>query len=337
VNYRPGVAVELGLDYASVRDRNPGAVYAAITAFGRQGPYRDWPGFDLLSQAAAGIMAYENRIEDGVPTGVRTIAPADLTTGMFTAYAVVSALYQRAQTGRGQEVQTSLFGSGIGIQYRPIVSIEQVDGPERAAFLAAVEGARESGLPYEQIARLKGDILGRSAAANYYRVYQTQDSLVAVACLNNRLRRNLRDLLGVADPTVDGAAYDSRRLPPEHHLAVRREMEARFKTRTTAAWLEALEAADVPAAPFLMTEELYDNPHVLANDLIPTYEHAMLGPVRQARMPVEMSEARVGSPLPSPALGSHTEEVLVRMGLSMAEIERLEAGGVIARWQPSQR
>ncbi len=334
LNYRPGVAEQLGLDYETLRGVNPQIVYADITAFGHSGPYSHRGGFDLLSQASAGVMAYEGRITDGAPTGVRTFAPSDLVSGMYTAFAVVSALYRRQETGRGQSIATSLFASALSVQYRPLSQVEQHDVTERAAFLALVENARADGATYEEIAALRQRAVGRPMLQNYYRVYPTQDGLLAVACLNNRLRRALRDAVGVDDPSIEGPVYDPSAATVEHVTAVKDAMETGFRERTSAEWLELLDSAGVPAAPFNLTEELYDDPHVVANDLIPEYEHPTLGTIRTARSPVEMSESSSASPHAAPTLGADTATVLGQLGLSQAELDALQADGVIVRWQP---
>ena len=88
-NYRPGVAKRLGLDYDTLAADIPGLVYCENSAFGNEGPYAGRPGYDLLSQAATGMIIYENKIEKGLPTYIATLAVADLTTGMFMAFAIV--------------------------------------------------------------------------------------------------------------------------------------------------------------------------------------------------------------------------------------------------------
>ncbi|MEE8422596.1 MAG: CoA transferase [Dehalococcoidia bacterium] len=335
LNFRPGVPERLGLDYETLSVLNPRLVYADITAFGHHGPYSHRGGFDLLSQAAAGVMAYEGRITDGAPTGVRTFAPSDVISGMYTAFAVVSALYRRVETGRGQAIATNLFASALSVQYRPLSQVEEHDVTERTAFLALVENARADGATYEEIQQLRHSAIGRPALQNYYRVYPTADGFVAVACLNNRLRRALRDAAGVAvsDPSVEGSTYDPSQLSTDGYRAVRVAMEAAFLERTTVEWLERLDEVGVPAAPFNLTEELYDDPHVVANDLIPTFEHPTLGAVRTPRTPVEMSESRTGSPNPAPTLGADTAAVLAELGVSEQEMDALESDGLIVRWR----
>jgi crotonobetainyl-CoA:carnitine CoA-transferase CaiB-like acyl-CoA transferase len=220
------------------------------------------------------------------------------------------------------------------MQYRPIVSIEKEDAHERAALLALIDNARSDGASYEDILEIRQVAQGRLAVSNYYRVYQTKDGLVAVACLNNRLRRTLRDAAGVDDPSIEGTEFRPGAVALSEHERVHRDMETAFAGRTTDEWVAILDDAGVPTAPFNLTEELYDDPHVIANDLIPTFEHPTLGAIRTPRAPITMSESSVGSAEPAPVLGAHTHDVLEDLGLGAAEIEELEASGIVVQWRP---
>ena len=139
-NYRPGVAARLGVDYEALAAINPRIIYCENTAFGTRGPYSERAGFDLVSQAMTGIMAFEGA--GGLPHPIITTSPTDLAAGMFMAYAVAAALYQRELTGRGQRIETSLFAAGLAIQYRPMFSIERLDRTPRERLLATVARAR---------------------------------------------------------------------------------------------------------------------------------------------------------------------------------------------------
>ncbi len=336
VNYRPGVAERLALDYESIRKRNPNVIYCENTAFGREGPYAGRPGFDILSQAATGMVLYENKIEGGIPTFISTFAVADITTGLFMAFAIVNALYARVQSGKGQRIDSSLFASGLAVQTRPLLSVEDIDGPVRAGFLAALEQRRGEGMAFEEARKLHREFIHGRGRNNYYRLYETRDSLIAVACLNNRQRRALRDSLGTVDTTVDGLAYDwfSEEVRKAHHDTTQ-AMEDCFRSKSTAEWLEALSAGDVPCAPATFPEEMFDDPHVLANDLIPSVDHPVVGPIRMPRHPTSLSENAPVAPQPPPSLGQHTEAVMLELGYRKGEIEGLLAGGVL--WTRDRR
>jgi len=309
---------------------NPGLVYCENSAFGRSGPDRGRPGYDILSQAATGMILYEQKLERGVPTFISTLAVADLTTGMFMAFAIVSALYHRAATGQGQRIDTSLFASGLAAQYRPLLSVESVDGPVREGFLTELTEKRKEGLRYEEAAKLRAQYIASRGRNNYYRVYETKDGLIAIACLNNRQRRALRDVLGVEDATVEGMAYDwfSEEVR-QAHKAIVGPLEERFLAKPTAEWIEVLDAVDAPCGPVNFPEELFEHPHVVANGLMSTIEHPVLGPIRMPVSPIRMSATPPIESAPPPALGADGPALLREIGYDDAEIARLLDDGVL--------
>jgi formyl-CoA transferase len=330
VSWRPGIAERFGLDYESLAPTSPRIVYCENTAFGRDGPYSGRPGYDLLSQAATGMILYENKIERGVPGFITTIAVADLTSAMFMAYAIVNALYQRASTGRGQRIETSLFASGVAAQYRPLMSVEEADRAVRDGFLGHLAVAREGGLSFEDAAKLRSEYIPSRGRNAYYRIYETSDALIALACLNNRQRRATRNALGTDDPAVDGMTYDwfSEEVR-RGHAGVTEAMESTFRSQTTAHWTDVLDAANVPCGPVNFPEEIYENEHVVANDLMLTLEHPVLGSIKQPRSPIRMSDADVGANIAPPALGAHGPDILRQVGYDDGAIEELLESGVV--------
>jgi len=251
MNYRPGVAERLGIGYDEMSSANPRLIYCENTAFGRHGPYAGRPGFDILSQAATGMIMYENKIErGGTPGYISTIAVADLTSGMFMAYAIVNALFARMTTGRGQRIETSLFASGLAAQYRPLLSVEDLDRPVRDGFLGELRERRKTGMHYEDATTLRRQYIAGRGRNNYYRIYETRDALIAVACLHNAQRRALRDALGVHDATVDGHRYDwfSEEVR-DGHAELATAMEEAFRGKTTEQWVRTLDAVRVPSGP----------------------------------------------------------------------------------------
>lgn len=331
-NYRPGVAARLGADYETLSAVNPRLIYCENTAFGSKGPYKDRPGFDLVSQAMTGIMSFEGA--GGVPHPIITTSPTDLAAGMFMAYSVAAALYQRELTGKGQYIETSLFGAGIFVQYRPMFAIERFDERPRNEMLADIAKARAEGKRPDEVTaerRSRGDVLRRSNP--YYKIYETADGYIALACLNNRLRRGATKVLGVEDPRVEGDEFNLDQLGPDETLVITELIAAIFSGRTTDEWVEAFDAAGVPCGPVKMTAELFDDPHVQAEGFLQEFEHPVLGKVIQANSPVRMSGGETGTRRSSPALGQHTREFLGELGFSDAEIGALEAAKVVRSWE----
>ncbi len=332
-NYRPGVAERLGVDYATLSAVNPRLIYCQNTAFGGAGPYRERPGFDLVSQAMTGIMAFEGA--GGLPHPIITTSPTDLAAGMFLAYGAAAALYHREKTGRGQFIETSLFAAGIAVQYRPMFSIERLDREHRERLLAAMARARAAGQRVEEALK---EVPPRQETGRrnnpYYKVYETRDSYLALACLNNRLRRAAVRVLGVEDPRVTGDEFDTEALSPDENLVLNELIAAIFSTRTTDEWVAAFDAAGVPCGPVRYTAELFDDPQVQALELLREFEHPVVGPVVMANSPLRMSGGETGTRRPSPALGQHTREVLAELGFTREEVAGLIEARVVRAWEP---
>ena len=333
-NYRPGVAARIGVDYETLSAINPRLIYCENTAFGAKGPYKDRAGFDLVSQAMTGIMSFEGA--GGLPHPIITTSPTDLAAGFFMAYGVAAALYQREHTGRGQRIETSLFAAGLAIQYRPIFSIENLDRASREDLLATLERAKAEGKRAEDVIKehpSRHDALRR--ANPYYKVYETKDSYIALACLNNRLRRLACQVLEVEDPRVQGDEFNVDTLSADETLVLSELIKAIFTHRTSDEWVEAVDAAGVPSGAVRMTAELFNDPQVIEGDLIVELEHSILGPVKMANSPLNMSGGETGSRRASPALGEHTREFLGELGYAPAEIDELEEARVVRSWRRS--
>lgn len=331
-NYRPGVAARLGADYQTLSAINPRLIYCENTAFGSKGPYRDRPGFDLVSQAMTGIMSFEGA--GGVPHPIITTSPTDLAAGMFMAYSVAAALYHRELTGKGQYIETSLFGAGIFVQYRPMFAIEKFDEKPRNEMLADIARAKAEGKRPDEVTaerRSRGDVLRRSNP--YYKIYETQDGYIALACLNNRLRRGATRVLGVEDPRVEGDEFNLDQLSADETLVITELISAIFSSKTTDEWVAAFDVAGVPSGAVKMTAELFEDEHVRAEGFLQEFDHPILGKVVAANSPVRMSGGETGTRRSSPALGQHTREFLAELGFSESEIGALEAAEVVRAWR----
>lgn len=333
VNYRPDVPARLGIDYETLSAINPRIIYAWNTAFGRQGPHAHKPGYDIILQAMSGLMTGAGSTNDeGLPTTVGGTAVADFAAALTLTWAICAALYERERSGMGQEIDTSLYGAALAVQTSRFFSVESQEAAPRAELLARLQEMRDHGKPYRELveaALTARGMAGQARANVYYRVYQTADDFIAVGCLSHGLRVKFCKVMGLEDPRLAGV-FEQR--SEEARATGRRlveQAEALFRQRPSAEWLERLEAAGVPCGPVRFAEELFDDPHVVANGLVVDVEHTLAGPLKMVGPPVQMSRTPLRAQGASPALGQHTDELLHDIGYDAARIADLRQRGIV--------
>jgi crotonobetainyl-CoA:carnitine CoA-transferase CaiB-like acyl-CoA transferase len=300
-NMRPGVNKRLGFDFGTVHARNPRLVYGSISGFGQNGPYASRGGVDQIAQGMGGLMSVTGPPGSGpVRAGIPV---ADLAAGLYLAVGVLVALHDRARTGRGRWVQTSLLEAMIAMMdFQAARWTVDHDVPGQAG------NHHPTGVPTG--------------------CFATADGHINVAGPSGRLLHSLCDVLGLAglpdDPRFDTAARRS---------ANREELNAliadRLKTRTTAAWTEALSEAGVPCGPVYRMDEVFADPQVRHLGMTQPVQHPVLGQLDILRNAVRMTEGPATVRAPSPDTGDHTDEVLAALGYPEAEIARLRASGVV--------
>jgi crotonobetainyl-CoA:carnitine CoA-transferase CaiB-like acyl-CoA transferase len=331
INYRPDVAAKLQIDYPTLSAANPRLIYCDNTAFGRKGPYAHRPGYDLIAQAITGLMSVEGRQEpDGAPL-MNGLPSADLSTGIAIAWGVCAALYARERTGRGQYISTTLMASALQMQNTRFMSIEATDAEQRAAALEKINELRRNGASYQQQREVMLGI--RPAIGNiYYRCYKTADGFIAVGCLSTPLRRKLLAAIGMEDWRIGKRPDEVDVTDPavrEYAEGLIKQAQAIFASKGTGEWLRILDEAGVPAGPLRFTEELLDDPQVLENGFVASFDHPLMGPVRAAGPMIQMSETPLDVRGPSPTLGQHTEDVLRELGYDDARIAAMREAGVL--------
>jgi crotonobetainyl-CoA:carnitine CoA-transferase CaiB-like acyl-CoA transferase len=333
VNYRPDVPPRLGVDYETLGALNPRLVYAANTAFGRHGPDARRPGYDIILQAASGLMgAAGTATAAGVPQTIGGTAVVDFSAALTLAWAISAALYAREQTGVGQQIDTSLFGAALAIQTTRFFAVADRDTEQRTAVLKQLDEMRAQGRPYPEIAAAAAQAKGVAAPGTnlYYRCYQTGDGFVAVAALSQPLRDKFCSVLGLHDPRqTSGLMAPGSEEARQEALRLVGEAETIFRTRTTADWLSRFDAAGVPAGPVRFVDELFDDPQVHANDLLVEVEHPLVGPLQMVGPPVRMSRTPLQPQGASPTLGQHTDDVLRALGYDGGRIDDLRKRGIV--------
>jgi crotonobetainyl-CoA:carnitine CoA-transferase CaiB-like acyl-CoA transferase len=301
-SFRPGVADRLGIGYEAMADRNPGLVYAAISAFGQDGPWRDRPGVDGIVQAMSGIMSVTGTT-DGPPVKVGVPA-ADMAGGIFASQAILAALFARERLGRGQRVDVSLLDALLVFQVVPL-SMYLADGEP--------PGRLGSAAPY--------------AAPN--EAFATRDGYVMVAAYTPERWSRLCEVLDRPDLT-DDLRFDTNENRVRHRTALRQTLEPLFAERTTGEWMADLQAADILCGPLLSYPELVEEPHVAEGGAFVTVEHPLIGELRAVAGPGRLSETPGGPRGPAPPIpGEHSEDVLKEFEFGESEIRNLIDRGVV--------
>jgi formyl-CoA transferase/CoA:oxalate CoA-transferase len=290
---RPGTATRLGLGAETLRARNERLVYCSIGAFGRRGPLAAQPGYDPLMQAFTGIVSVTGEPDrPGVRVGTSLI---DLGTGVWAALGILAALHERAETGRGREVDVALFETGLSL-----VGYQLTD-----ALRTGVAPGR-FGTAFPLIAP--------------YEVFATSDGELMIAAANDRLFAQLCEGIGRPE-LVDDARF---RTNPDR-LAHRDELlpliRERIAEKPSAHWLSVLAA--IPVAPVQDVAEAAAHEQTRASGMVQT-----LDGIETVGLPVQVDAERVAHRGPPPLLGAQSADVLRELGYTDAEIEALAESGV---------
>ena len=301
-NYRRGTMEKLGLGYDALAAENPALIYCAITGYGRDGPWSDKGGFDLVAQAFAGLMSITG--EPGRPP-VKTGNPvSDINAGLLAAVGILAAWAHRLSTGRGQIVDTSLMEAALQQTYwhaATYFATGESPGPLGSAHILTA--------PYQAFAARDGWIvIGGANQANWERIAEVLG------------HPEWRD-----DPRFASNSARMANLPAL--VAAMSEVLAR---KSRAEWLALMDAAGVPAGPVHSIGEALTHPQTLARGMVVDLDHPDAGPVKALGCPIHFSETAARVDRPAPRLGEHTREMLRECGYADAEIDAFAAAGVVA-------
>lgn len=323
INARPDVAERLQIDYESLKKERPDLIYMDSTAFGREGPWAHRPGYDIVAQAASGLLMVRGHLDErGYPALSGNTAPADFTTGYAIAWGVCAALFHRQRTGRGQMVETSLLINALTIQTSSFMSLPIVDSERRDSFLSDLRDSRAAAEPFDQFVRRRKVRETIGGGGIYYRGYLTKDGALAVGCLSPTTREKMNHALG-----IDGETDIRNARSVTADLIAR--VEAMMREKTTDEWMELFDRNGVPASPVWFVEELQENPQVVANDYVVELEHDLTGPQTMSASPFKMSDSPPMVQGAAPPLGRDTGKWLEELGYSTEEVEALAAAGAI--------
>ena len=302
-NFRPGVTARLGLDYASLRALNPRLIYGNISAYGTEGSLAEKAGMDIAVQARSGLLRITGARDSSEPVRPGS-SLSDFGGGIYLTTAILTALYDRERTGQGQEVSVSLLDATMSLLINYSVAV--MDGQ---ADVKPLGSGHPQLVPYQAL--------------------PTADGHVVVATGTNKTYREFCIAIG-APGLADDPAYASNQSRVRNRAALVERLSAVFRQRTTAEWIDLLEAADVPCAPVNDLQTAFADLEATSPGMTQRIDHAGMGPLSQLGVPFRFSNCAGDLRRPPPMLGEHTEQVLRELlGRSPAEIAQLREEKVI--------
>jgi crotonobetainyl-CoA:carnitine CoA-transferase CaiB-like acyl-CoA transferase len=294
-NFRVGKIDRFGLDYTTVTKTNPAVVYAAVTGFGQEGPRIHQPATDSVMQAYTGIMSI-NRDATGLPQRINMLA-IDISTGLYVFQAIAAALYRQVTKRTGALIETSLLEASLVFQ-------------EAALIESALQGEviEPIGMPVGTFKTANGYMSINARRQNQFEAFAT--------------------LMGHPEWITD-ARFENPRARVEHRDALMPLIRPIIETRTTAEWSADLEARDILHGPVHTHHDLFEDLQVNAVSALHWIEDRALGRVPFATLPGQPKPATGDRLSQSPALGSHSREILAELGRNTAEINDLVTQGAI--------
>jgi formyl-CoA transferase len=296
-NFRPSVPARLGIDYPQLRQINSRLIYAGLTGYGDKGALSERGGFDQVLQCLSGMAVFQGGGADSPQLVLGSVL--DYFTSALLAYGVAAALFQRERSGTGQYLSLSLLRSALTIQAGRFV---WADSEGR-------EVARDSGA---------GGLTG---------IHPTKSGALYISVHSNHFFAALCKLIGrselAGDPrcaTMRSRAAHANELVPE--------VRAALTARTALEW-EEIFGEDVPCAAVRPIEDMFDHAQVLAEELVTTLDHPVVGRYRTMTKPIKFLDTPGPTSTASPTFGQHSDEILSAYGYSAAEIASFRKRGLV--------
>jgi formyl-CoA transferase/CoA:oxalate CoA-transferase len=286
---------KLGLGYEQVKNINPRIIFASISGFGQDGPYRLLPGFDQVLQGLGGLMSITGE-PNGPPIKVG-IAVADIAGGMFAAYGIMVALFSRMKTKKGQMIDVSLLDSQVAwLTYRA------------ASYFASGEIPQPLGSGHPTIVP--------------YQAFKAKNTFINIAAGNDQLWQKFCNAVGlehiVNDPKF---ATNSKRV--ENRKEIVKIIGDLIITKDAEEWINILRKAGVPCGLIYKMNDIFSDPQVLHRNMIKELNHVKAGKIKVTGIPIKLSETPGEIISAPPILGQHTNQILSSLGYSKEEIEML--------------
>ncbi len=300
-NFRPDVKERLGVDYESLKSRNPKIILASISGFGQDGPYAKRPGFDQIAQGMGGLMSITGAPGEG-PMRVG-IPVADLTAGLFCAMGIQTALLEREKSGLGQWVNTSLLQAQI--------------------FMLDFQAARW--LSENHVAGQAGNNHPTSVPTG---VFKTSDGSINLAVAGETIWKRFVEAVDKGEwLEMDEFKNAKERLKNRDYL--NKLIEEVTITKTSDEWVEKLEKVGVPCGPINTIDKVFDDPQVKHLGIAQSIDTIPFGQTQLVGQPFNLSRSPSIMRQRPPEKGEHNEDVLLDLGYSSEELDELKSKNII--------
>ena len=301
-NFTPGVMKRFGLDYETVKAINPSIIYCSISGFGQDGPYQNRPAYDQIMQGVSGLMSIPGE-PDGEPQKVG-IAVSDIGAGMWAAFALMTALHHRSNSGDGQHIDISMLDAQVAwMTYQAAYFFANEEPPKRLG------AAHPTLVPYQAFMSQDG---------KYVNVAVGSERLWERFC-EGVDRMDLKD-----DPNF---AQNGDRVRNRSTLVPL--LQEYFLTQPADYWVDALQAVNVPAGPINDLADVFSDPQILHREMLVEIPHPTLKSIKQTGLPLKFSVTPGAFDKHPPLLGEHNEEILNSLGYSVQDIAGLTNNSVI--------
>lgn len=300
-NFLPDMAKGMGVSYREIARIKPDIVYCCLSAFGEGGRFRNKPGTDPIFQGFGGIMTINGSPDD---PPIRLGFPvADITAGVFAAFAIAASLFSRERSGKGKKLDISILHAMVALQT-----------PRVAEFLSTGKNPE----------RLKRS----SAFATPSQYFDTLDGHINVSAFSNKFWKKLCKALELESlgDQEEFSTPEKRMINKDRLLPI---VERAFKQKRTSEWMEILEREDIPHGPIYTYEQMFSDEALQLAQYLVQFDHPIAGETKTMGVPVQTQPLQQIPGRPPPLHGEHTEEVLTGFGFTGEEINQMKKIGVI--------
>lgn len=298
--FRPGVVKRLGLDYETVKEINPRLVYASISGFGQDGPYKSWAGHDINYVSTAGLLGMTGE-KGGVPVYLGTVIADFAGGGMHTAIGILLALFHRERSGKGQYVDVSM-----------------TDGV-MALTANVIEQYLQTGVAPRRGETMLGGLFP------FYHLYECKEGKwISIGNIEPWLWANFCRAIG-REEFIE-AQFE---MGPKRE-EITKELQKIFKTKTMQEWVDILGPANVCVGPVNDIEDVVTNPQINARHMIIEVDHPEKGKIKQVGHFIKLSDTPASVRCVTPTQGQHTKEILTELGYSDDEIAEMRQNGAVS-------